>query len=137
MFFHCVALQIFLKIIFHIIGIIQFGGVLVFDYTLEEVLELLNNIDESQIKESRHFIESNIDRFADIGLIYNLLLNKKPVQIGKTKTGTYKVVYEHPKQKSKDIYIYLIIMIINSQEITLKTIYPANSSRRLREHEPN
>lgn len=106
-----------------------------FDYTLEEVLDLLDNLDESQIKESRHFIESNVDRFEDIGLIYDLLLNNKPVQIGKTKTGTYKVVYEHPRQKSKDIY--LIIMIINSQEITLKTIYPANSSRRLREHEPN
>lgn len=97
-----------------------------------EVLDLLNNIDESQIKESKHFIESNIDRFEDIGFIYDLLLNKKPVQIGKTKIGTYKLVYEHPKQKSKDIYL---IMIINSQEVTLKTIYPANSSRRLREHE--
>ncbi len=106
-----------------------------YDYSLDEVLDLLNNIDESQIKESRHFIESNVDRFEDIILIYDLLLNEKPVQIGKTKTGTYKVVYEHPRQKSKDIY--LIIMIINSQEITLKTIYPANSSRRLREHEPN
>ncbi len=106
-----------------------------FDYTLEEVLDLLDNLDESQIKESRHFIESNVGRFDDIGLIYDLLLTKKPVQIGKTNIGTYKVVYEHPKQKSKDIY--LIIMIINSQEITLKTIYQANSSRRLREHEPN
>ena len=68
-------------------------------------------------------------------MIYDLLLNSKPVQIGKTKTGTYKIVYEHPNQKSKDIY--LIIMIINRQEITLKTIYSAKSSRRLREHEPN
>lgn len=106
-----------------------------FDYTLEEVLDFLDNLDESQIKESRHFIESNVGRFDDIGLIYDLLLTKKPVQIGKTNIRTYKVVYERPKQKSKDIY--LIIMIINSQEITLKTIYQANSSRRLREHEPN
>lgn len=109
--------------------------VIIFDYTLEELLELLDSLDESQIKESRHFIESNIDRNEDIGMIYELLLNEKPVQVGKTKTGTYKLVYEHPKQKSKDIY--LIIMIINRQEITLKTIYPANSSRRLREHETN
>ena len=109
--------------------------IVIFDYTLDELLELLNNLDESQIKESRHFIESNIDRNEDIWMVYDLLLNTKPVQIGKTKTGTYKIVYEHPKQKSKDIY--LIIMIINRQEITLKTVYPANSSRRLREHEPN
>lgn len=79
-------------------SIIHFGGGLMFDYILEEVLDLLDNLDETQIKESRHFIESNVDRFADIGLIYDLLLNEKPVQIGKTKTGTYKVVYEHPKQ---------------------------------------
>lgn len=98
-------------------------------------MDLLNNLDESQIKESRHFIESNVFRNEDIGMIYDLLLNSKPVQVGKTKTGTYKIVYEHPTQKSKDIY--LIIMIINRQEITLKTIYPANSSRRLREYEPN
>ena len=99
------------------------------------MLELLENLDESQIKESRHFRESNISRFQNIGLVYNLLLNRTPVQIGKTKTGTYKVVYEHPEQKSKEIY--LIIMIINSQEITLKTIYSANRSRRLREYEPS
>ncbi len=99
------------------------------------MLELLGSLDESQIIESRHFIESNINRNEDIGMIYELLLNAKPVQIGKTKTGTYKVVYEHPKQKSKDIY--LIIMIINTQEITLKTIYSAKRSRRLREYEPS
>jgi len=107
----------------------------IFDYNLDEVLDLLENLDESQIKESRHFRESNIDRFKDIGLIYDLLLNRTPVQVGKTKTGTYKIVYEHPEQKSKDIYS--IIMIINRQEITLKTIYPANRSRRLREYEPS
>ena len=111
------------------------GGDYIFDYDLDEVLELLENLDEFQIKESRHFRESNVDRFKDIGLICELLLNASPVQIGKTKTGTYKVVYEHPEQKSKDIY--LIIMIINRQEITLKTIYPANRSRRLREYEPS
>ena len=69
---------------------------------------MLSNLDKSQIKESRHFIESNIDRNNDIGMIYDLLLNYEPVQIGKTNIGTYKIVYEHPKQKSKDIY--LIIM---------------------------
>lgn len=56
------------------------------------MLELLGSLDESQIIESRHFIESNINRNEDIGMIYELLLNAKPVQIGKTKTGTYKVV---------------------------------------------
>ena len=49
-------------------------------------MDLLDNLDETQIKESRHFIESNVNRFAGIGLIYDLLLNEKPVQIGKTKT---------------------------------------------------
>ena len=87
--------------------------VVIFDYTLEELLLFLKDLDESQIKESRHFIESNITRNEDIGMIYDLLLNEKPVQVD------------------------LIIMIINRQEITLKTIYTANSSRRLREHEPN
>ena len=119
-----------------IIGITSYlSGDNMFDYTLDEVLNLLENLDESQIKESRHFIESNVDRFHDINLIYDLLLNESPVQVGKTGTGTYKIVYEHPEQKSKDIY--LIIMIINSQEITLKTIYPAKRSRRIREYEPS
>ena len=53
--------------------------VAIFDYTLEELLLFLKNLDESQIKESRHFIESNITRNDDIGMIYDLLLNKKPV----------------------------------------------------------
>ena len=69
------------------------------------MLERLENLDESQINESKHFRESNISRFQNIGLIYDLLLNQTPVQIGKTKTGTHKVVYEHPEQKSKDRYI--------------------------------
>jgi len=107
----------------------------IYDYRLDEVLILLENIDESQIRESRHFIESNIKRNEDIGLIYEMLLSKKPVQIGKTKIGTFKLVYEHPNQKSKDIY--LIIMITNKQEITLKTTYLANRSRRIREYEPS
>jgi hypothetical protein len=106
-----------------------------FDYSLEEVLNLLENLDESQIKESKHFKQSNMGRFKDFGLIYDLLLNKTPVQVGKTGIGTYKIVYEHPEQKSKDIY--LIIMIIDNQEITLKTIYPAKRSRRVREYEPS
>ena len=61
-------------------------------------------------------------------------MSKKPVHIGKTKIGTFKLVYEHPNQKSKDIY--LIIRIINKQEITLKTTYLANRSRGL-EHMSN
>ena len=77
---------------------------------------------------------SNIQRNYDIGLIYNLILNEMPVQIGKTSLGTYKIVYEHPFQKSKDIY--LIIMIINNKEIHLKTVYIANRTRRIREYEP-
>ena len=130
------ALQQNISSAVHRISITKYsGGDCIFDYNLDEVLELLENLDESQIKESRHFNESNVTRFQDIGLIYDLLLNEKPVQLGKTKTGTYKVVYEHPKQKSKDIY--LIIMIINRQEITLKTIYLANRNRRLREYEPS
>ena len=66
----------------------------------------------------------------------NLRLDIKwyAVQIGKTSLGTYKIVYEHPIQKSKDIY--LIIMILNSKEIYLKTIYKANRTRRIREYEP-
>lgn len=128
--FNNLFLLLFIELVLQI-----FGGDLIFDYTLDEVLKLFENLNQSQIKVSRHFRESNINRFPDIGLVYDLLLTKKPVQVGKTKTGTYKVVYEHPEQKSKDIY--LILMIINRQEVTLKTIYPANRNRRLREYEPS
>ena len=107
---------------------------MIIDYNIKEVWDLLSNLEENQIKETRHFIYSNVSRIYDIGEIYDLLLNHMPVQIGKTDFGTYKLVYEHPNQKSKDIY--LIIMIINKQEISLKTVYIANSSRRLREYEP-
>ena len=107
---------------------------MILDYTINEVWNLLENIEENQIKETRHFIYSNIKRNYDIGLIYDLILNYMPVQIGKTSLGTYKIVYEHPLQKSKDIY--LIIMILNSKEIHLKTIYKANKTRRIREYEP-
>ncbi len=71
---------------------------MIFDYTINEVWELLENIGEDQIKETRHFIYSNAKRNYDIGLIYDLILNCMPVQIGKTSLGTYKIVYEHPFQ---------------------------------------
>lgn len=80
------------------------GGDCIFDYGLDELLQLLSNLDESQIKESRHFIESNVFRNDDIGMIYDLLLTKKPVQVGKTNRGTFKIVYEHP---TKNLKIYI------------------------------
>ena len=44
MFFHTVALQKLLRIIFYKN---DFGGVIMYDYALEEVLDLLDNIDET------------------------------------------------------------------------------------------
>lgn len=53
---------------------------MILDYTINEVWNLLENVEENQIKETRHFIYSNIKRNYDIGLIYDLILNHMPVQ---------------------------------------------------------
>lgn len=74
---------------------------------------------------------SNIDRDA----VYDSLVNKKPVLIGKTSYNTFKVLYEHPNRSSKDIYI--IIKIDESKNILLVTVYTHSIERRIRHHERN
>ncbi|MDO8869637.1 MAG: hypothetical protein Q7V10_02690 [Methanobacteriaceae archaeon] len=92
----------------------------------------IENIDEDKIRESRHVIDSfslrsyNIDR----DLIYDSLINKKPVLIGKTGYNSFKVLYEHPTKKSEDIYI--IISIDERENILIITTYTNSIKRRIR-----
>ncbi len=71
----------------------------------------------------------NLDR----DLIYDSLINKKPVLIGKTSYNTFKLLYEHPTRKKEDIY--LILSIDEMENILIITTYTHSSARRIRHHE--
>jgi hypothetical protein len=71
--------------------------------------------------------------FIDQDIVYDSLVNKKPVLIGKTSYDTFKVLYEHPNRSSEDIYI--IFKIDESKNILLVTIYTHSIERRIRHHE--
>lgn len=73
--------------------------------------------------------------YIDRATVYDSLVKKKPVLIGKTSYDTFKVLYEHPNRNSEDIYI--IIKIDESKNILLITVYTHSIERRIRHHERN
>jgi len=57
-----------------------------FDYNIEQVLEILKNLndninEENTLRTTKHVQETNMKRNKDLNLIYESLLNRKPVGI--------------------------------------------------------
>lgn len=63
-------------------------------------------------------------------MVYDSLINKKPVLIGKSGYDTFKVLYEHPKRRSQDIYI--ILQLDDNENILIITTYTHSVERRIR-----
>lgn len=113
---------------------------LIRDFDLDQAWEIIKNLnshnrDEYKIRESKHVMDSFSLRsnYLNRETIYDSLINKKPVLIGKTGYDTFKVLYEHPTKKSKDIYI--IISIDEAENILIVTTYTHSIERRIRHHD--
>ncbi|MDR2967888.1 MAG: hypothetical protein LBU74_08085 [Methanobacteriaceae archaeon] len=109
----------------------------IFEYNIKEVIDILANlkkieITEEKIRETRH---SN-HRFGRRSLqfsrktVYNSLIHKTPVGISKSNYNTFKIIHEHPRRKSQDIYI--IIAVDEDENVKLITVYSHNRKRRVR-----
>ena len=109
----------------------------IFDYNIEQVINILGNlkkieITEEKLRETRH---TNY-RFGRRSLqfsrnaVYSSLINRTPVGISKSNYNTFKLIHEHPKRKSQDLYI--IIAIDEHENVKLITVYSYNRKRRVR-----
>jgi len=109
----------------------------IFDYNIEQAINILGNlkkieITEEKLRETRH---TNY-RFGRRSLqfsrnaVYSSLINRTPVGISKSNYNTFKLIHEHPKRKSQDLYI--IIAIDEHENVKLITVYSYNRKRRVR-----
>jgi len=109
----------------------------IFDYNIEQAINILGNlkkieITEEKLRETRHtnhrFGKRSLQFSRDA--VYDSLINKMPVGISKSNYNTFKLIHEHPKRKSQDIYI--IIAIDEHENVKLITVYSYNKKRRVR-----
>ena len=109
----------------------------IYDYNIEQVIDILTNlkkieITEEKIRETRHtnhrFGRRSLQFSRDT--VYNSLINKIPVGISKSNYNTFKIIHEHPKRRSQDIYI--VIAIDEDENVKLITVYSHNRKRRVR-----
>ncbi|RJS49974.1 MAG: hypothetical protein CIT03_00535 [Methanobacterium sp.] len=82
----------FSKIYFKIVG-----DVLIRDWDIGQIWEILDNlnyINEENVRESRHAMTSFSKRSSLLNreIIYDSLINKKPVSLSKTSHDTFKVI---------------------------------------------
>lgn len=109
----------------------------IFDYNIGQVINILGSlkkiqITEEKLRETRH----TNHRFGRRSLqfsretVYRSLINKVPVGISKSNYNTFKIVHEHPRRRSQDIYI--VIAIDEHENVKLITVYSHNRKRRVR-----
>ena len=109
----------------------------IFDYNIEQAINILGNLKEIQITEEKLRETRHINnRFGKRSLsfsrkvVYSSLVNKIPVGISKSNYNTFKLIHEHPDRKSQDIYI--VISIDEKENVKLITVYNHNKKRRMR-----
>ena len=105
------------------------------DYDVEDVVEILksldiNNISEDSFRDTRHVIYSNNYRNWDNNLIYDSLLNKQHVGVLKSDYNSFKIFYEHPVKKSKDLCI--VIAINDNMGVKIITTFLEKKEKRVR-----
>lgn len=98
------------------------------DYDIGQVWDILSdldpNVEEAKIRESKHVMKSFDLRssFLDRKIVYDSLINKNPVLIGKSDLNSFKLIYEHPEKSGEDIYV--IISLDDNENILLVTYIP-------------
>ena len=111
---------------------------IIFDYSIEDVVGILKNLNESNITEdsfrnTTHLNYSNNRRHSNLEMIYDHLINGQYVAILKSEYNSFKILYEPPTIKSVDLCI--VIVITDDKGIKLITTYNQDKERRVRTYD--
>ena len=100
------------------------------DYTINYLINILNNIKNNPygIRHTEHYLKKSNDRDVDLNLVNYKLLSEVPVGIQKTLgyDNRFELIFEYTKYDD----LYIVVDIINSNEITIITVIPKEKIRR-------
>lgn len=100
------------------------------EYDIEDVINILKNLEKNpySIKHINHLITRSRDRFINLNLIYNKLIQEKPVAIEKDANSSSRFLLVYEFEKFRDLAI--VIDILDKNEILILTVIDKSIKRR-------
>lgn len=105
-------------------------GNIMMDYSIEEAIEVINNCDETFKPNTRHLNIRNVQRMADLGLIFETFLYNPLVGIIKQDYNKFRLYFEHNHKPSKDIS--LVIGINDNRTVSFVTVMLTDRDKRVK-----
>ena len=100
------------------------------DYDINYLMEILNNIKSNPygIRHTSHFLKRAAYRDVDLNFVTKKLLSEVPVGIQKTLGygNRFELIFEYAKYED----LYIVVDIINSDEVIIITAMPKDNKRR-------
>ncbi|MCC7553116.1 MAG: hypothetical protein KO202_01300 [Methanobacteriaceae archaeon] len=100
------------------------------DYNIYDAKNVLESLKDNiyGIKKIPHYEEKANERDVDFNIVNSKLVDEIPVGIQKTlyHSERFELIYEYNKKED----LYIIINILNNNEIDILTIIKKNSNRR-------
>ncbi|MFU8653422.1 hypothetical protein [Methanotorris formicicus] len=103
------------------------------DYTIEDVINMLKNIDGDNLIKTEHFISQHNERIPELDIINDFILKKEVVGIIKQDRAKFKLIYEINERY--DLIVIIGIKSENPNKISLITCFKQSSKRRVRRDE--
>jgi len=106
------------------------------DYSIEDIINFLKNIDRTNLIETRHFrkhIDENIPEISSV--INDYILKQKPVGILRQDNTKFKLYYELDEKYDLIVVISVNVKSENPITISLITCFKQKASRRVRKDE--
>ncbi|MBQ2654139.1 MAG: hypothetical protein IJF83_14270 [Methanobrevibacter sp.] len=100
------------------------------DYAINYLMEVLNKIRNNPygIRHTNHYLKRSTYRDVDLNCVNEKLLSEIPVGIQKTLGygNRFELIFEYTENDD----LYIIVDIINSNEIVIITAMPKDKKRR-------
>lgn len=80
-----------------------------FDYNIEDAQRILKSFDDADLRLDNHILDNWFDRELNLDYIFDCLKYKMFLSISKTSENRFKLIYQHEKIKTKDLYIIIEI----------------------------
>ena len=100
------------------------------DYTIEEAIEIINSCDETFKPDTKHLNIRNVQRMADLGLIFETFLYNPLMGIIKQNYNKFRLYFEHNYKPSKDIS--LVIGINDNRTVSFVTVILTDRNKRVK-----